>query len=256
MTNKKNKLQYSNNTISLVVPLFNEYSRGSFDYLKQLTEIQNIDFIFVNDGSTDQTGEALLHFSNFKNATVLNLEKNSGKSTAIQVGINLALENLNCNYVGYLDGDSAFSFDEVKRLSQLATAKLAASTYILLCSSRVDLAGRNIQRSTYRHLIGRVIRTIIDLKHKNLPYDTQSGFKIFLGTDSLRRAFNSPFKTKWFVDLEIILRLRGDNPDLKVWEEPLLEWRDVKNSNISWKSSFTILRDLFLILRLKKTNKF
>jgi glycosyltransferase involved in cell wall biosynthesis len=239
------------NTTVLVVPLFNEFSRGSFRYLEQLIRIKSIDFVLVNDGSTDETEYELTNFSNMKNVQTVNLEKNLGKSAAIQAGLASAVAHKKYMYLGYLDGDSAFTLAEVERITSLAALKLGENKFTVLCSSRVDLAGHEIQRSTYRHLLGRVIRTIIDIRHSNLPYDTQSGFKIFLNTESLVTALNKPFETKWFVDIEILLRLRLSDSNLKIWEEPLLEWKDIGKSSISWKSSAAILRDLTRILRVR-----
>lgn len=241
----------STNTSALVVPLFNEFSRGSFGYLEQLVKIERIDFILVNDGSTDGTANELLRFSNLKNVQIVNLRKNLGKSAAIQAGLSTALANKKYKFLGYLDGDSAFSLTEVKRITDLAELKFIENEFSVLCSSRVDLAGHDIQRSTHRHLLGRIIRTIVGIRHSNLPYDTQSGFKIFLNTESLASAINKPFETKWFIDIEIILRLRLIDSSLKIWEEPLLEWEDIGKSSISWKSSGTILYDLTRILKAR-----
>lgn len=241
------------NDLALIVPLWNEYSRGSFIYLKLLPEISGVDIIFVNDGSTDQTKEELEKLFPKSNIQVIHQTRNFGKSRAIQEGIKKAVELNSYKFIGFLDGDGAFSISEVKRYIQLASSILSDNHYQALCSSRVALSGHNIQRSSYRHLAGRAIRTIIDMKHKKLPYDTQSGFKIFLNNEYFQTSVYEKFQTKWFVDLEILLKLKLKDSDYKIWEEPLFEWTDISNSSISWKSVPRIACEVIYIMRLKSS---
>lgn len=239
------------NSILLVIPLWNEESRGSFPYLRSLTELKQIDFIFVNDGSSDNTWAELKTFTEKSNVRIINLPKNVGKTKAVKSGILHGIEKESYDVIGYLDGDGAFSIDEVVRCALLAVEKIKIHNYDVFCTSRVALSGRDIVRRQSRHFIGRGVRSVLDIKHKKLPYDTQSGFKLFSNNKYLHSTMKQDFQTKWFVDLEILLNLRIQNPGLMIWEEPLNSWVDIEQSSISWRSTMQVIGELIYILRLK-----
>jgi glycosyltransferase involved in cell wall biosynthesis len=242
---------HSINNISLIIPLWNEFSRGSFGYLDKLVTLSHIDFVFVNDGSTDDTLVKLEQYSELNNVQVINLEKNQGKTYAIKKGFQEAATKHNYDLVGFLDGDGAFEISEVIRCLTDAEIKIKHENFDIFCTSRVALAGHSIERDLKRHLLGRMIRTLIELRHKQLPYDTQSGFKLFAQNESFISTINREFQTRWFVDLEIILELRRKNPSLRIWEEPLLAWKDIGNSSISYSSFPLIVREIITLMRIK-----
>ena len=53
---------------------------------------------------------------------------------------------------------------------------------------------RRISRSCVSD--SRIIISLIGLKFKNLPYDPQTGFKIFMMNKDLRKVFEEEFKTR------------------------------------------------------------
>jgi dolichyl-phosphate beta-glucosyltransferase len=234
--------------IVIIIPLYNEFKRGSFSYIESLLKIKNCHFILVNDGSTDETSKNLTSFSKYKNVVVTEHEVNQGKAEAIRTGINLALGYDMYSLIGYLDGDGAFSISEIIRNIELAETKLTSGGFEVFATSRVALSGREIERKLQRHIIGRIVRTLIEIRHRDLPYDTQSGFKIFKEGASLRQAAESEFRTKWFADVEILLRMKKKTSNLMIWEEPLLQWRDVNASSLGWKSAPTVIKELAIIL--------
>jgi hypothetical protein len=78
-----------------------------------------------------------------------------------------------------------------------------------------------------------------------IPYDSQSGFKIFVVDSFLPRVFDEKFRTKWFIDLEITARYQNiSGNQLRIWEEPLLFWRDVGGSAIKLGSLPTIFIEI------------
>jgi hypothetical protein len=176
-----------------------------------------------------------------------------GKAESIrQAFLSQCQKKSNHLYIGYLDSDGAFSADETARHIPKAVEKLNEG-FSIYSVSRVLLSGRNIDRKVYRHIIGRLIRTLIGLKFKNLPYDTQSGFKLFNNDPPLEEVMAKPFRTKWFVDVELINRRQVMVNDGKlIWEEPALTWTDVGNSSIKLSASLQIIADIFRILRIEK----
>ena len=232
----------------MIVPCFNEEKRINLDYWNNLTELPNVNWIFVNDGSSDGTKSLL---NQIENSSVINLESNSGKAEAIRKGI---LETFNKNQseifqFGYLDADSAFEIEDIKNVIKLFFSK--ESTYDSYWGSRVALSGRNIARNNLRHILSRILITIFGYRLGNLPYDPQTGFKVFKFSNEQMSIFDKNFSTKWFVDLEILLRFKSvDKKDMKIWEEPVNSWKDIEGSKIRGLEIITVFRDLVKILSI------
>ena len=236
----------SNQDLFMIVPCFNEEKRINLDYWNKLSEIPNVHWIFVNDGSSDGTKSLLNQISN---SSVINLERNSGKAEAIRKGI---LDTFDKNpaemfQFGYLDADSAFEIEDIKNVVKLSFSK--ESTFDSHWGSRVALSGRNITRNNLRHILSRILITIFGYRMGNLPYDPQTGFKIFKFNKEQMAIFDRNFETKWFVDIEILLRFKAVNgKDMRIWEEPVNTWKDIEGSKIRGLELITVFRDLVKIL--------
>ena len=131
----------------------------------------------------------------------------------------------------------------------------------VLLSSRVGLAGHQINRRHSRHYLGRMIATYLTNGWKDAPYDTQSGFKLFSNTVSFQQALSEDFKTKWFADVELFTRIGIHNGgNLNLWEEPLTSWRDVEGSKINFRKFPRIMVEIILarreVLKLIKEIRF
>lgn len=230
----------------MIVPCFNEEKRINLDYWNKLAELPNVHWIFVNDGSSDGTKSLL---NQIENSSVINLESNSGKAEAIRKGI---LETFNKDQseifqFGYLDADSAFEIEDIKNVIKLSFSK--ESTYDSYWGSRVALSGRHIYRNNLRHILSRILITIFGYRLGNLPYDPQTGFKIFKFSNEQMAIFDKNFLTKWFLDLEILLRFKAVNKkDMKIWEEPVNSWKDIEGSKIRGLEIITVFKDLIKIL--------
>jgi len=79
------------NTISVVIPLYNE-SKNIFELLNRLNKVlsnfNEFEIIFVNDGSTDDTLEKLLTISSSnKSIKIISLSRNFGHQIALSAGI-------------------------------------------------------------------------------------------------------------------------------------------------------------------------
>lgn len=79
------------NTISVVIPLYNE-SKNVFELLNRLNKVlsnfNEFEIIFVNDGSTDDTLEKLLTISSSnKSIKIISLSRNFGHQIALSAGI-------------------------------------------------------------------------------------------------------------------------------------------------------------------------
>ena len=246
----------------LVVPCFNEADRWSEDYWADMVEQTNARYVFVDDGSSDETATLLADFANGHNATFVRLATNGGKAEAVRQGWLEILKTQQINEVtalGFLDADGAFSAQDVSTLIDLTNAPKESHSPDAWWSSRVALAGRNIQRNLWRHYLGRVVATYLSIGEPAIPYDTQAGLKLFRPSETFTMIIQLPFKTRWLFEVEILARFRevAGRP-MNVWEMPLSSWVDVAGSKVTTRESIRIARDLSrlkLILRRGRTSQ-
>ena len=232
----------------MVVPCYNEEFRFPLAYWLEIIEKTEAIWFFVDDGSTDGTLNILNELKS-QNVFTVSLPINSGKSEAVRKGFLEALNraDLDISTIGYIDCDGAFNLEDIEYFFELAKTE---EHYAMLWSSRVSLAGSNIERSNLRHYIGRVISTFLWAGTPSKIYDTQSGFKIFQFRTFLRTILLEEFKTKWFVDLEMYIRwLNYENGAFVVREVPVKYWREVGGSKVKISSAPAILKEMYGIRR-------
>ena len=249
--------------ITLVVPVFNEAQRWNKSYWNQVLSIPGIHWIFVNDGSCDETSKILADLEKLPNAVVLEHSTNLGKAEAIRSGFHHEFTEYPSAtsgklFIGYLDADEAFNPEEIERFMNLTfhdSSGIFSKGFQAIWSSRVQLRGRNIERKKYRHYLGRLIASFLGLASPTIPYDSQSGFKIFVLDDVLVKVFTEKFSTKWFVDLEIATRYQSiSGRELQIWEEPLLYWKDIGGSAIKFRNLPTIFLEIMRTYFLLRTS--
>src|SRR5687768_5268416 len=93
----------------VVIPCFNEANRLRPEELERaLTEQDRLHLLFVNDGSTDGTGEqlSLLAERSPGRIDLMEMPRNVGKAEAVRRGMSHANER-NARYVGFWDADLA-----------------------------------------------------------------------------------------------------------------------------------------------------
>lgn len=238
--------------IAVIIPCYNEAKRLSPEIFKNfLTLKSDIELIFVNDGSNDNTFEILdvLQKQCDNKVSIINQPNNQGKAIAIREGILGAVDKGIFTHIGYLDADLSTSLDEFYELYNIASTQRV--DYIF--GSRVKLLGSAIERSIFRHLIGRFIATIIDLRYKLGIYDTQCGAKWF-SANLIENICKEPFKTKWFFDVEIFLRLRKKYSTAVGIEQPLKKWINYGGSKINFWKFPIILKDTFMLFKNYRKN--
>jgi dolichyl-phosphate beta-glucosyltransferase len=245
-------------SITLVVPLYNETTRWNREYWAEMLGLPNVNWLFVNDGSSDLTSQLIDEVCE-KNAHVsaIHLASNMGKAEAVRLGMLSALQsNVEPFGIGFIDGDGAFSPFDVSRLcTEFTIQNLTDKQKLSFWTARIALAGRRVRRSGLRHYLGRAIATFLSVGIKGCPYDTQSGFKIFYISDQLKEVLSTPFKTRWLFDVEILIRWkRLTQNELPIREEPLESWQDVSGSKITLKEVVRIIRELIIVQWLKTVN--
>jgi dolichyl-phosphate beta-glucosyltransferase len=239
--------------VSIIIPCFNEERRLQKEPLLQLLHSgADIALILINDGSTDNTHLLLeeIKQANQQAVTVISYSHNQGKAYAVFKGMEYALYNNNSAFIGYLDGDLSTSIDEFLNLVETASRQQADYAF----GSRIKMLNHTIYRSVFRHICGRIITTIIDLRYQLSIYDTQCGAKVFT-PDVVKILTRTPFKTRWLFDVEIFLRIREAEIAIKGLEVPLRKWTHYGNSKISLLSTPRICGDLILLAKYYKTTK-
>jgi len=250
---------------TIVVPCYNEAARFRQEpFLEFLADdrhfARQVDFLFVNDGSSDATLSVLeslqseaARMGHPSRIAILDKKRNGGKGEAIRDGMAYALcppnleEERPCDYIGFWDADLATPLSAIPQLLEV----IEGSPHLhMIFGSRIRLLGRTIRRNPARHYLGRIFATAAS-KTLSLPiYDTQCGAKIFKATPDLAQVIALPFISRWIFDVEIIARyiqLRGrDFCFNSIYEFPLDSWEDVAGSKVGpfdfFYAAFDILR--------------
>ena len=220
----------------IVVPCYNEAKRLDGEQFLDLSRAPALRLLFVDDGSTDDTGAMVtaLAVRSEGRIELLTLAKNAGKGEAVRRGLEHASRQ-DAAIVGFADSDLATPPDELLRL--VATARETSAAVVM--GSRVALAGTDIDRHAGRHYLGRAFATVASVVLRARFYDTQCGAKLFENTDLFRAAIAEPFHSRWIFDVELLGRLlvgAGGLPGLDAadfLEVPLRRWADVAGSKIT-----------------------
>ena len=229
---------------SIIIPCYNEEGRLDLPAFREFIETHpDVNFIFVNDGSSDGTAGVLANFCSANRAEWCSLEKNSGKAEAVRQGMKIAMKH-NSDYIGFWDADLATPLSELERMLESATEEML---YISGC--RLLRLGGRIKRKWYRHYLGRVFATAVSLYLALPVYDTQCGAKLYK-KECVPFITEHRFVTRWFFDVEILKRMTkhyGTDAVLsRSLELPLESWLDVSGSKLRYISCMVDFIKLFL----------
>jgi glycosyltransferase involved in cell wall biosynthesis len=236
--------QFKMQKTAIIIPCYNEEKRIKKELVVSLLTQCDVDIYLANDGSTDGTIKVLEDIAaDYKErCIVIDYKQNRGKAATIYNAANELLNSNLYSHIGYFDAD--FSTPVPEMLKMLKELNRKPEFFITGC--RVKLLNTNINRKLYRHIIGRVIVTLINLRFKLGVYDTQCGAKIFPVTIA-KTAFSKPFLTSWLFDMEIFIRLKNNNLMYNGREFPLRTWTDVEGSKLGWKTAFKILKEMYIL---------
>ena len=234
--------------VVIIIPCYNEADRlDTNKFIDYLSKNTHLHFIFVDDGSTDNTNliikQIILKFNSL--ASLLINETNKGKAESVRLGV-IESYKMNPDFIGFLDADLAAPIGEIDNLLKIIKKD---KTKEVVFASRIQLIGSEIKRNYFRHFFGRVFATVVS-NILNLPvYDTQCGAKIFsrkICDDIFYEQFISP----WLFDVELFARLLnvyGMERTIQMsYEHPVSKWVDIDGSKVKpiyfLKAPFELLK--------------
>jgi glycosyltransferase involved in cell wall biosynthesis len=237
----------------IIVPCFNELERlETREFINFCTEHGNIDFCFVNDGSTDNTKSMLdeMVAQCGQKAFVVDVKLNMGKAEAVRLGIVEALTHAKYDFIGFTDADLSVPLSEIE---SLVTAVETTDMYKMIIGSRIKRLGANIIRNEFRHYVGRVMSTIASLILRLPVYDTQCGFKIF-NVEYAEVISSNRFITTWLFDVEIFAKLINtyglEIVKRSTLEVPLSIWIEKGNSKVKFNYVYKLPFEFYKLYKL------
>jgi dolichyl-phosphate beta-glucosyltransferase len=236
--------------VALAVPCFNERGRLDVGRFVEGAERNNLQILFVDDGSTDGTADFIAEkITDHPRLGLLRSEQNRGKGAAVRAGVlRLVKECPDAEWIGFWDADLSTPLDEVRHM--LRFHDLEGAEVDAIWASRVMRAGSHIERRFKRHLFGRLFATTAGELLGVRAYDTQCGAKLFR-REIVPAVFGEEFVSRWIFDVELYQRIGHD----RILECPVLSWTDQPGSKISVFREFPqVFRDLLRIRahRLKR----
>lgn len=219
---------------AIVVPCFNEADRLDRDaFVAFLKRSPNTEFVFVNDGSRDNTLSCLcaLQSAMADRVRVLDMPQNVGKAEAVRQGLLVAAQS-GATHVGYWDADLATPLDAIDDFS--AILRRFSDTHVVFGARRMML-GHRIERTIGRRIVSRICAGLARQAVRLPIGDTQCGAKLIRNTPILRAAIAEPFTAGWLFDVELFARISKHMTDRQFafYEHPLAEWSEVAGSKVT-----------------------
>ncbi len=219
-------------------------------FLRFGEEHPDISFLFVDDGSTDGTGDLVRQYCG-RQIQLFSLPRNSGKAEAVRQGIRSALEQGFCR-IGFWDADLSTPLEQICPFLDKMDRE---ENLDMIIGSRIYRLGAHIKRNVIRHIIGRILMTMVYSAVDFIVYDSQCGAKIMTAA-AAGAITDKPFITRWLFDLEMLIRLQRfrqqDSLAGIVYEYPLAEWHETGHSKVRILSVLIDLFRFFFYYKLKK----
>ncbi|MBO1623983.1 glycosyltransferase [Bacillus arachidis] len=164
--------------VSVIIPVYNveKYITQCIESLLNQT-LQECEFIFINDGSTDNSREIIEKYKELDDRIILINQRNQGVSVARNRGLHLAVGE----YVGFVDAD-----DSVKR-------DMYRVLYNSVKESNCDVVISNFESETEGHKVTTKYPFPIDIVLKR-DYIDRELLPYFLKADNLNTVVNKIYR--------------------------------------------------------------
>jgi dolichyl-phosphate beta-glucosyltransferase len=218
--------------LSVIFPFFNESLRvdNCFKNIKDFNQKNkrlNCEYIFVDDGSKDNTSKKIIKFiksqkkNSYKKFKLIKLKKNCGKGAALKKGVNKSKNN----WILTSDIDISVSLNQLN----IWFKKKKSFDYNKIYFGSRNLLKSKVAYKIHRKIIGFFFNIIMKfLLGINLK-DTQCGFKLY--PKKIAKKIFSQIKIEGFAhDVEIVLLAKKFNFDIK---ELPVKWVHKNNGKIN-----------------------
>ena len=149
--------------ISIIIPAFNEQNGIAETLSGLIKEFPAAEIIVVNDGSNDETENAILKF---EQVICLNHDFNRGYGSALKTGMRYA----NRNFIAWFDADNEHKPGELKSMLK----KLSSSKNVAIIASRNTPSVSNLRG--YGKFAIRIVARVLGVK---LGRDVNCGLRVF-----------------------------------------------------------------------------
>jgi len=230
--------QPDNIRLSVIIPAYLEEKNlpSTLDSLREYFSSRpyRVEYIVVDDGSTDSTSEA----ASDAGAKVIRFDKNRGKGAAVRVGM---MEGSG-EYLLFTDADYPYEISAVERCFD----EFEHGAAVVIGSRNLTESDRGRERFK-RRMISRIGNLVAQLLILPGISDTQAGFKCFR-RDAARRIFGMTKIDGWGFDIEVLYVARLLK--FKIHEVPLrLIPRSIKPSRIQspTRTAMNVLGSIFRV---------
>ena len=233
-------------SLSIIFPLYNESKRlrycfKNIDIFNSNSLIKKLEYIFVDDGSIDNSYELILDFIKKHEKKkkkikykIIRFKKNKGKGAALISGI----QNASKDWMLTIDTDISVSLLEINNWIKCNYFKINKEIYF---------GSRNLKKSIikfeyHRKLIGLFFILICKFFLNIKLYDTQCGFKLYKKKTG-KIIFNKLTEKKFAHDIEIVLL--AAKKKIEIIELPV-KWVHKNDSKINLiRDSFSIFWSIY-----------
>jgi dolichyl-phosphate beta-glucosyltransferase len=232
------QLLQKNDACAVVIPCFNEADRLKVDVFAEFVcDADNIELIFVDDGSSDETLQSaqLVSEKAGSSVSVLRLESNAGKAEAVRQGMLWAARR-DFSAIAFWDADLATPLETIQDFAEVLTRH---SNVEVVWGTRLPLMGHTIDRDAIRRQTGRLFSASSAAAVGVGIRDALCGAKMFRTGPILDAILAQPFSSRWIFDVEILARLDvllkstgGVAVQEALYEFPLDAWYEIAGSRL------------------------
>ncbi len=191
--------------LSIIIPVYNgaQYLRATCDELQAAYLGRDVEIIFVNDGSKDET-ESLLntliqeYIGALPGLQLVSYSDNKGKGYAVQQGVKRLSPGR--QFIAFTDIELPYGLPKIDEAVDILVSQ---PTIGMVIGDRTQADEGKKQYARKRNLMRLAFRLTIPTSIRFI-HDTQSGLKVFR-RDVLSLLFSRVKTSRWVFDIELFL---------------------------------------------------